>query len=76
MSGREYHWILTLSWPCAVSPGNSWSGEGTIVGPSSGKRQDVFHALIAGVRELEPAIPENYHTVFFALEPNDLGGES
>ena len=71
MSRREYHFIITVSWPAGELPAGNASSEGRITAQPGQTRQDLFEVALRHVRGLGP-MPERLHVEFFSLEPNDL----
>jgi hypothetical protein len=75
MSGTEYHFILTIQWtPSAGAIGTTTRAGVISVGPDE-TRDDVFKRLLSATREGAHLAPHVGATpLFFALEPNALGG--
>lgn len=69
MSGREYHWIMTITWPSPTGQGMRTT-DGVIMVAAGERRIDVYQRLLDDMFERSGIRAAN--VLHFSLEPNDL----
>jgi hypothetical protein len=71
----RYHWIVTLLWNATAGGDATTYTEGTITPQPGETRQQVFRRVRDAAVTLNRAVSlSDPVTIFFALEPDELGG--
>jgi hypothetical protein len=72
MSGREYHYVITVTWPTGTGQGFACS-DGVITALPGQTRQDLYDIVRRRVRQRNGNPPDDRLAVLFlSIEPNDL----
>jgi hypothetical protein len=73
MSGREFHWVMTVTWPLPAGGQGIRSAEGTITAEPGESRRDLYNKVYAFMAADDTVLDPNPSVLFASLEPNDLG---
>jgi membrane-bound lytic murein transglycosylase B len=71
LPNREYHWIITLTWPTARGAIRSRTQDGLYDSVDGQTRRAVFEQVYSDISG-QAGVPNTAVVAFWSLEPNDL----